>query len=255
MKKTPRETPVAYHVRNEESSGPPVVFVHGAGGNKSIWLSLTRVLADFLPDRPLFMVDLPGHGDSAGTGRGLLGDYARDLIVFLEELDLSPADLVGHSMGGAVALTLALDRPDVVRRLAVIGCGYRLPTSPALIQAMEQDFRGAVGLVRDFGFGADVDPKVIDPVIEDLLACPPETVVGDFKACSVYDVQETVPGLAPPLAVFCGTKDRLTSEPRNRALAQAVPEAGFFSYEDAGHMLMVERPEEVGADLAAFLSE
>lgn len=244
---------IAYRTRNEHGTGTPVVFVHGAGGNKTTWLSLTRELAKRWPDRPLHLVDLPGHGDAPGPGRSLVEDYAADFRKFLEDVCGRPSDLVGHSMGGAIVLTLALDAPHLVRRVAVVGSGYRLAFNRQMIEAFESDFSLAMSFLRDIGFASVSDPAEMEAMMAGFMACDPQVALGDFRACADYDIKDRIASLVPPLAVNFGSADLLTDERRNLALALAVPGAIHHRFEGAGHMLMVERTAELAARLAEFL--
>src|SRR5512144_1734171 len=95
-----------YFSHNEdERSRPPIILIHGAGGTHLSWPPEVRRL----PDQRVYAVDLPGHGKSEGIGRQSISAYARNLVAFMDAAKLSKAVIVGHSMGGAVALTLGLD--------------------------------------------------------------------------------------------------------------------------------------------------
>ena len=98
-----------------------IVFLHGLGGSQSTWAS---VLGHFAEKYRVVAVDLPGHGASdkpspASTNYSIPG-LAAKIGELLEKLELSPAVLIGHSLGGATALQLALDRPKLVRALTLV---------------------------------------------------------------------------------------------------------------------------------------
>src|SRR5207244_12347204 len=111
-----------------EGRGPAVIFVHGLGGFAESWRHNVRPLAG---RATVFAVDLPGFGDSAKPRtRYRLGYFANALRGFMDALGLAQASLVGHSLGGAVSITLALTHPSRVERLALVGaivpgCSYR----------------------------------------------------------------------------------------------------------------------------------
>lgn len=246
---------IAYRTRNPEAPARPIVFVHGAAGNKLVWLSTTRRLGVLLPDRPIFFLDLPGHGESEGPGLRSISAYAKVLSRFCGDLVLSPCDAVGHSMGGAIVLTAALDDPELFSRIAVVGSGYRLPIHPMLLPALKEDYATAIGMVRDWAFADGADAKIVASVLREMTAGDPETAIGDFQACDDFDIKSQVPKLVPPLAVCYGDDDRMTGENRNKALASAVPGARIYRFEGAGHMLMVEKPAETARKLADHLDE
>src|SRR5512143_710306 len=91
-------------------SRPPVVLIHGAGGNHLYWAPQIRRLAH----ERVFALDLSGHGKSEGLGRERIEAYAAQVVEFLMAVGLPSAVMAGHSMGGAVALQIALESPRSV---------------------------------------------------------------------------------------------------------------------------------------------
>src|SRR4030065_234274 len=106
----------------ENVSRPPLVFIHGAGGTHLHWPPQVRRLHG----QRVFALDLPGHGKSSGVGSQNIADYAKAAVDFLDAARLNAAVFVGHSMGSAIALTLALDFPKRVLGLGLVGSGARL---------------------------------------------------------------------------------------------------------------------------------
>ena len=88
---------VAIHQRNK--SVPSAIFIHGAGGSHLSWPKPLRQLTSIRP----ILIDLPGHGASAGVGRQSISDYALDIVSLLDALAIDSAIIAGHSMGGAIA--------------------------------------------------------------------------------------------------------------------------------------------------------
>jgi pimeloyl-ACP methyl ester carboxylesterase len=103
-------------VRTLGESGPRVVFVHGLFGQGKNWTTIARGLAD---DHRVTLVDLPNHGHSPWTDRVHYLDMVEMLAAELEHMG-EPVTLVGHSMGGKVAMQLALRRPELLRALVVV---------------------------------------------------------------------------------------------------------------------------------------
>ena len=104
------------HARTLGEAGPPVVFVHGLFGQGKNWTTIAKGLAD---RHRVTLLDLPNHGHSPWTERVDYLDMARLVAAELESSD-EPATLVGHSMGGKVAMQLALRRPELLRALVVV---------------------------------------------------------------------------------------------------------------------------------------
>lgn len=106
------------HLVMGPEDAPPVILVHGFGGDTESWLFTQPVLAE---DHRVFALDLPGHGRSEKTGSALdVAGMAALLADYLDAVASSAAHIVGHSLGGAIALKLALDQPAKVKRLTLL---------------------------------------------------------------------------------------------------------------------------------------
>jgi len=102
---------------NEIGAGTPLVILHGLFGSKRNWSSIARILGE---QRRVFTVDLRNHGQSPWDPSHDYASLADDVARFIEERVGSPAAVLGHSMGGKVAMILALTRPELVERLIVV---------------------------------------------------------------------------------------------------------------------------------------
>ena len=112
----PRDADVRLAARTVGNAGPHVVFVHGLFGQGKNWTTIAKGLAGH---HRVTLIDLPNHGHSPWTDRVDYADMATLLATELEHLG-EPVTLVGHSMGGKVAMTLALRRPELLRALVVV---------------------------------------------------------------------------------------------------------------------------------------
>lgn len=98
-------------------SGSPVVILHGLFGSARNWTTIARRLA---VRHRVLALDLRGHGRSPSAATMSIGEMAKDVHAFLERHQPAPVALIGHSLGGKVAMRLALDRPELVARLVVV---------------------------------------------------------------------------------------------------------------------------------------
>ncbi|MFO3797218.1 MAG: alpha/beta fold hydrolase, partial [Anaerolineales bacterium] len=134
-------------------SRPVLVLIHGAGGSRLSWPPALRRM----PEVAVYTLDLPGHGRSAPPPLENIADYAAAIASFMDAMHLPPSVLVGHSMGSAIALTLALEHPAQVRGLVLIGSGARLRVHPSLLEwtAQESTLPQAIQTLLEWGFSPE----------------------------------------------------------------------------------------------------
>lgn len=237
------------HRRPVPMAGPPVVFVHGAGGTHQHWLYQVRDL----PQSSTYALDLPGHGRSEGQGRDSIRAYGDWLVAFLDAIGEEKAVLTGHSMGGAIVLDVALRHAERVAGLGLVATGARLRVAPAILDGIQRDPEAAVRLICDFAFGPETSPEVVRMGRRQMGAIPPEVIYGDFVACDAFNVMDRLGEIAAPAFIVCGTQDHLTPSKYSVYLRDRIADAVLHLVEGAGHMVMVERPEAVVKTLSSFL--
>lgn len=206
----------------DEGDGPAMLFVHGWLNDASVW---SGVIADLATDHRCLAVDLRGHGASAATGPG---SYGRDVVLgdlrrVLDDRDIPSAVLVGHSLGGYLALALAIEDPDRVDGLGLIaaGPGFRNPDS------LEQwnDSVRSMAAERELPEGMEAISMHVDSMVLDRL--------GEITAPACVVVGERDRRFRSSADVF----DRYL-DVRHRAIV-----AG------AGHMVHVKAPDAVAGAL------
>ena len=237
---------------SEEGHRPPVILLHGAGGTHLYWPSEVRRLAGYR----IYAPDLPGHGKSGGRGQQSIQAYASNIIDWLESIGLHSALFVGHSMGSAIALTLALDYPEHILGLGLVGGGARLKMNPALLESASSDttFQNAVDTVVGWSFSSQAPPELVALAGKRMAESRPSVLYGDFLACDSFDVTERLAEIQSPTLVVCGTEDRMTPLRNAQYLVDNIPGARLAAVPGAGHMVMLERPQAVAALLGEFLA-
>lgn len=232
---------------------PPLIFIHGAGGNYLHWpAELRRIEGEHV-----FAIDLPGHGDSGKEGKRTIGGYVKHLVNWMDALELGSAVLIGHSMGGAIALTTALEMPERVSGLILVGTGGRLRVSPMILELTEnpQMLNQAVEVIITWAFSEGTPANLISLAQERMAETQPAVMHGDFSACDEFDVMERLGELTMPVQVICGNEDQLTPVKYSRFLSESIPDARLDLVEGAGHMVMLEKPGEVLKIVQRFLEE
>jgi pimeloyl-ACP methyl ester carboxylesterase len=222
----------------------PLVFIHGSGDNRHAW----RLQIDHFGQEQACAIDLPGHGERADTlpAEVTVQDYAREVYkIIKDELQLEQPVIVGHSLGGAIALMMALEYGDELSGLILIGTGARLRVHPTLLtealQAPDMAQRHLVELC--------VLPEHIPALTEAMLQEQGMPKAGilyrDLKACDGFDVRSQLQDISLPTLLICGREDRLTPPKYSQFLSEKLTEATLCVVPDAGHYVMREQSEVV----------
>lgn len=243
---------------------PVVIFVHGAGMDHTIWALQTRWFA--WHERSVLAVDLPGHGKSGGEALTSIDDVGAWLVRLIEATGASSASLVGHSMGALASLAAGAVGGERVAALALLGIGAEMPVHPDLLAATKSNDPAAQSLAADlivawgFGkpahFGLNRAPGMwMQGGGRSLLARGPDDVLGiDMAACDAYKAAPEAAGkVTCPTLFVCGNRDQMTPPRAAAPLAGAISGSQTVVIDGAGHMMMVEKPDETLDALIAAL--
>jgi pimeloyl-ACP methyl ester carboxylesterase len=216
------------------------------------WPTEVRRQANF----NLYALDLPGHGKSdAAGGLQTIDAYADRVLDWMQAVGLSRAAFVGHSMGGAIALSLALHAPERVSGLGLVSTGARLQVNPDLLAdaANATTFYKVVGLLNAWSFGPEAPDRLVELARQRLAEVRPSVLYGDLLACNAFDVSEQIGKITSPTLVLSGTADRMVPMRNAQFIADSIPGAELVLIPQAGHMVMLEQPVVVAQALTSFL--
>jgi pimeloyl-ACP methyl ester carboxylesterase len=254
------------------SGDPPVLFLHGLGGNWTAWLENLPAVAR---ERRIVAVDLPGFGKSRPASDGIsIPGYARTIERFCDELGLERFVVVGNSLGGWVAAELALRIPSRVEALVLVDAAGIVPT--------RLERAKAVGIMRGAALGAPLAPRfrrsvAARPRLRKMAlkytAAEPTGLAADLVYMALPEAPD--PGFAPaftaarrswsegwcdrlteiecPSLIVWGERDALLPVRHGREWARRLRGSQFKVIKAAGHVPMLERPAEFNAELLAFL--
>jgi pimeloyl-ACP methyl ester carboxylesterase len=252
----------------ERGQGPPIVLLHGIMLTSALWVHQLRELADH---HRVIALDLRGHGQSLpGSEESGIERLASDVASVLDVLGVENAVVVGHSMGGMVALQMAVDMPLDVRRRRLAGivltsttagpfatlpgwAGVVRTTGPVTARALLLGERwGAKALPsRDLrwwlvrlGFGADAPAAQVRFVEAMHRGTPSRTLADLIPSLATFDLSARLGSLDLPVLVVVGSHDKLTAPRLARRMAAALPEATLVELPRCGHMPMLERRRE-----------
>ena len=238
----------------EHGEGDPLLLIQGLGQVMWAW----RYQLPILSRRWRTIVfDTRGTGRSTATATGrTVRDLADDAVAVLRATGAERSSVVGFSMGGYVALTLALDRPELVRRLVLVGTGAGGPDRVPRPRHVADAFVEAFGVPHE-EFGRRTMPYTFAPRwtetnperFEEILAArlehptPYETIEAHVRACyAFYDTGIDVERITSPTLVVHGAEDLIVPVENGRRLAQRLPNARYVELDGRGHNLMLEDP-------------
>jgi pimeloyl-ACP methyl ester carboxylesterase len=232
------------------SRGEIVVCLHGSGGNGAVFAELLRALA---AEHSPLALDLPGHGRSGGLdGLASIEQMAAFVAAFLDKWGIARAVWLGHSMGGAVALRAALERPERVRALVLCASGARFPGAaiPAVARVVAGKDRRP--FFRD-AYAPKAPPEVLRRGFLEDLKTDPRVLLSDLEACRAFDAEADLGRIAVPALVAVGEDEDPALRERSERLAAGLRGATFRRIRDAGHMLPLEQPEALAGVVSGFL--
>ena len=240
------------HEDTTDQAEPGLVFIHGAGGNHLYWpFNLRR-----LPGCRVYAVDLPGHGRSGGSGQPTIAGYGERIVQWLQAIHLGRVVFVGHSMGSAIALWLALEAPQQVGGLILIGAAAQLKVNPALIASAANpvSFPQVVETIIHWSFSRQAPSQLSRLATRRMLETNPSLLHSDLLACDSFNIQARLPEIHCPTLVICGAEDKMTPPNSGRSLAEHIAGASLEIIPSAGHMAMIEQPQAVEQILVEFLT-
>lgn len=229
---------IFYKDYRKDKNETPLVLIHGAGGNHEAWPIELRENANVIA------FDLTGHGESPLPARTIVADYAADIVALLDALAIESAIFAGHSMGGAIALTLALDYPQYVKGMILVGTGAKLSVNPAIINGMQDKPEETLGLIVKWQWAKHITDEVKAESKCILMNTPFDITRGDFLACDGFDVRDRLGEIAAPTLILAGTHDKMTPFDWSKTLVENIPSARLEMIESGGHMIQLEQPEK-----------
>ena len=240
--------------------GASVLLLHGVGGDSANWGAIAGGLGARFD---VIAMDLRGHGKSDPIAAPVdAHDLARDAIQVLDEAGVAKCGVAGFSLGGAVALALALDFPQRVEKLALIGtvCG-RTPEEQsralARVEFLRQHGAGAIAEANRERWFTDefrsAHPDIVDSRVDQVKACDPASYLHAFTVFCTADFTDRLDEIRVPTLIVTGEHDVAATPRMAHLMGERIAISEVHVLMGLRHSLLIEAPKQVSALLEAFL--
>jgi pimeloyl-ACP methyl ester carboxylesterase len=237
------------------SRGRKILLIHGAGSNGHTFHRQVEALGQ--KHSPVAL-DLPGHGRSSGVeGLMSVADYADFIAALLNALQVKSTVVLGHSMGGAIAMELALRHPARVDALVLSSTAAKFNLTDERIEALRAVMMGrAPQAFNTDGYSPKTLKENFDVVREgwmEQIKTDPRVRYTDIVACSKVDLRDAISKIDKPTLVLCGADDQGTTVKDAELIVSKIKGAKLEVISDAGHYAPREQPARYVATIAEFL--
>jgi pimeloyl-ACP methyl ester carboxylesterase len=241
---------------------PALLFLHGAGMDHTVWSMQARYFAHH--GHAVLSLDLPGHGRSEGPPPETIEGYAAWVVSLLDAAGAGPVRLVGHSMGSLVALAAAAALGERAVGLAMLGVVPEMKVHPDLLAAARSGNHASIEQMVGWGVGKRAQiggfrapgTWIAGASLRLLEAGDYAVLANDLAACDAWSGALEAAGRVPcPALVLSGTDDRMTPPKASRPLLDALAKGTSATLPGAGHMMMIEQPDETLDALIRFLGD
>lgn len=248
----------------QHGQGPDLVLIGGLTSDHQVWRSALRVLSEHF--RVLIF-------DNRGAGRSGSPNYpysiemmAHDTLSLMTALSIEKAHVVGHSMGGGIAMQMALSAPERVEKLVIVCAKAKISAISSMVFSMREK-------LQDRGISSDILAEYVMPFLfaESFLRNTiningfslwtqrnpfpqtPEGYKNQLAAAKSRDVTDELHVITAPALVIAGAEDMIATAKETHLLAASIKNCDYIAIDDCGHMPHVEKPQEFSALVLAFL--
>ncbi len=233
-----------------QTKGKLVILIHGATDNHKVWnpqiVSLAR-------EHTPVAVDLPGHGESGGSGSTQVSEYRDFMKVFVDALGLTEFVLAGHSMGGSISMDYTLRYPGV-KGLILVGSSASWEIPEESIDLWKTDPQAARDRGVEQSFGKNTARSIIEQHERDGAGISNMVAAGDLEACRAFNIVSEVGQIKVPTLIICGDEDLYAVE-GTKVLKEKIAGSSLEWIKGVGHDPSIETPDVTNQMMADFLNE
>ncbi|WP_082107680.1 alpha/beta fold hydrolase [Methanosarcina sp. 1.H.A.2.2] len=252
---------VLQYVEQGDVSGVPVLFLHAIADS---WHAFERLLPHLPGYIHAIALTQRGHGDASRPEAGYRPrDFAADLLVFMDILQLEAAVIIGGSSGGIIARRFAIDHPERTLGLVLLGSPFTLKDKPgprelwnSIISKMTDPVDPR--MVREFAedtLAQPVPQDFLEMLVQENLKVPARVWKATFKGLMEDDSSEELNKIRAPTLIIWGDRDAFLPLSDQKALTETISCSQFVVYPGGGHAFYWEEPVRVASDIVAFIEE
>jgi non-heme chloroperoxidase len=246
------------YAEHGDPDGVPVVLLHGISDSHPCW---ERILAHLPDSVHAYAVTARGHGDASRPGSYTLADMVQDTVEFMDAVGLRSAIVAGHSMGSIVAPRLAIDHPDRVAGLVIMGGATTFLSVGLEEMAAELDpmsdpvdcdyLRG----FQESTLARPIPPGMLDAVVAESAKLSIATIREALRDVCLVDFSDELGAISAPTLIAWGERDAISPREEQDALVAAIPGARLSVHGGGGHAFHWEDPARFAAELSAFAED
>jgi len=223
-----------------------LIFIHGSGSCMESWKFQTEYF------QGSEAINLPGHPD--GDLCATIEEYVKWLHNYVHQKRYKDVVLIGHSLGGAIALQYALEHGSDLKGIILIGSGARLRVHPRTLKTLEKYVENPNEAINTF----DQMYKLGDSELDIIIKRRAEengliSFLNDLRACDRFDVMERLKEIQIPILAICGDLDVMTPPKYSNFLAETIPRTKAVVIPGGTHMVFAEKPKETNQAIDAFI--
>lgn len=233
----------------QDPAAPTLFLLHGMGGGHWVWRHQTNALARWR----MIAVDLAGHGRSAAPAPRRVHEHVPSLLHLAESLSIQRPVWCGHSLGGAIAMELALGHPGRASALILLGAPPEFDVPPERMHLVRHRPAEARSDRRWLPWSDATAPEVRAAYAGAGPAASPSVVLSDLEALARFKITGLLPDIACPVLVITGVEDRYID--KIRLERQCLPSVRYHEVPGAGHLVMWEQPSVTNRLIDEFMAE
>jgi pimeloyl-ACP methyl ester carboxylesterase len=240
-----------YYKINSNDSNTVIIFIHGSGGDSNTWQNQFKMSNDY----SIIALDLPSHGKSEKFDNLSLDLYVDVLKTLVNSLNYERIFVCGHSLGGAIIQSYYFLYPSDLTALILMSTGAKLRVSPAILESLKKDYEVYLKNLNNVAFSKNTTNNIIEEYQDKSSSIGAEVTYQDFKICDNFDTLEKTNLINAPCLIICGIDDKLTPVKYSRYFNEKIGNSKLVLVEDAGHMVMLEKYEEVNSFIIKFIND